>query len=61
MSFKIFDRWGNNVYTSDNPDEFWDGTYKGKRAETGVYVYVLKATLTSGKEIMKKGNISLLK
>jgi gliding motility-associated-like protein len=61
MTFRIFDRWGNNVYSSTNPNEFWDGTYNGNRAETGVYVYVLKATLTSGKEILKKGNISLLK
>ena len=61
MDFKIFDRWGNMVYSSTNAEEKWDGTYKGKRAETGVYVYVLKATLTNGKEVVKKGNISLLK
>ncbi len=61
MEFQIFDRWGNRVYYSTNAEDAWDGSYKGARAETGVYVYVLKATLTNEKEVSKTGNITLLK
>lgn len=35
----IFDRWGENLFYSANIDEGWDGTYKGKQVENGMYVY----------------------
>ena len=43
LSCKIFDRWGELVYSSENDNNFyWDGYFKGKKAMTGVYVYILK-------------------
>ncbi len=38
---KIFNRYGNIVYTGDNNTALWDGTYKGKRLPAGTYFYVL--------------------
>ena len=35
----IFDRWGENLFYSGTQDEGWDGTYKGKQVEAGMYVY----------------------
>jgi gliding motility-associated-like protein len=41
-SLEIYNRVGQLVFTSDNPDIGWDGIYNGKPAIEGVYVYVLK-------------------
>ena len=35
----IYDRWGEVIYSSTNPHEHWDGTYKNEPVENGVYVY----------------------
>ena len=37
---RIFDRWGNLVYISDQGLEPWDGTYKGVPVEQGVYTFL---------------------
>lgn len=41
-SLKIFNRWGTLVFETDDINQAWDGTYKGKTVEQGVYVW--KAT-----------------
>jgi gliding motility-associated-like protein len=61
MQFLIFDRWGEKVFESDNPKDSWDGTYNGEPMNTAVFVYYLRATLTTGEEITQKGNISLVR
>ncbi|MCC6462292.1 MAG: gliding motility-associated C-terminal domain-containing protein [Saprospiraceae bacterium] len=43
-SLRIADRWGEQVFQQDNldpdvPTQGWDGTWKGKTALPGVYVY----------------------
>ena len=61
FSFSIYDRWGEKVFTTDKQTTCWDGTYKRKPMNTAEFVYYLKATLTNGKLINQKGNISLIR
>ncbi|MCX7955458.1 MAG: gliding motility-associated C-terminal domain-containing protein [Bacteroidales bacterium] len=61
MQFEIYDRWGNKVFTSNNPEIPWDGTYNGKEAISGVYVYYLKAEYYNGTKFTTKGNITLIR
>ncbi|MFN4122623.1 MAG: PKD domain-containing protein [Flavobacteriales bacterium] len=42
---EIFNRWGELVYMSEDPEKGWDGTFKGKRAQSDVYVW--KAVFTN--------------
>jgi gliding motility-associated-like protein len=35
----IFDRWGLLLFSSDNAETGWDGTYNNGKCETDVYVY----------------------
>jgi large repetitive protein len=65
----IYDRWGNEVYTSYDIKEGWDGTDQGnKGAEirtnmNGVYGYIIKYNLKSN-QVDKKvlsGNITMIK
>ena len=57
----IYNRWGENVYESEDTEFCWDGSYKGKIQETEVFVYMLKAKLKDGTQISKNGNITLLR
>lgn len=55
----IYNRWGEKVFESEKLDFSWDGTWRDKPENTAVFAYYLKAVLTNGAEIKKKGNISL--
>jgi len=57
----IFNRWGEVVYSSDNQNDCWDGTYKGKKMNTGVFVYKLSFTSKQGEQIEESGNINLIR
>ena len=59
----IFDRWGQVIFRTNTPMEGWDGkiSFSHKMAETGTYVYMLIVKDASGKEITRRGHISLLK
>ncbi len=57
----IYDRWGEKVFESDDINFTWDGSYRNKIQNTAVFVYYLKATMKDGAEIIKKGNITLVK
>jgi gliding motility-associated-like protein len=56
----VFDRWGQEVFASNKANFCWDGTYQGKALNTAVFVYSIKASI-DGKQIAKKGNITLLR
>lgn len=59
--FAIYNRWGEKVFETTDQTLCWDGTYKGKPENTGVFVYTLDALLTNGVKISRKGNISLIR
>ncbi len=59
-SFQIFNRWGQKVFETNNPDTGWDGTHKGTMAPSDVYVYIIKLNLLSGEEILK-GDVTLIR
>lgn len=41
FSFKVYNRMGQLVFSTNNPMQGWDGNFKGKRADAGTYVWVL--------------------
>jgi gliding motility-associated-like protein len=41
-SFKVFDRWGQVVWSTNDPDAKWDGRVGGKEPVTGIYEWVLQ-------------------
>jgi len=58
----IYDRWGNLLFDTTDQSEGWDGTKKGSAMDPGTYVYYLKAIcVKTNKEILLKGNVSVIK
>ena len=61
MLLKIYDRWGELVFETDQQSKGWDGTYKGELVEPAVFVYYLTATCIDEQEYFKKGNITVIR
>ncbi len=66
LSMHIFDRWGAMLFNRENfpPDvlsQGWDGTYKGKPLNNGVFVYVVKLLFKDGKKKTFGGDVTLLR
>jgi gliding motility-associated-like protein len=61
LYFAIYDRWGEKVFETTDMTQCWDGTYRGRQMNTAVFVFYMKANLTDGTEVVKKGNISLIR
>ena len=57
----IFNRWGTLVYEYTDPGGGWDGYYKGKLVDTGVYYYVITALGSDGVKYKKRGDITVLR
>ena len=63
-NLKIFDRWGEFVFEGKTESSRWDGTFKGKEMQTGLYVYLLEFTYANGQDFNKhvqSGGVTLLK
>ncbi|MCX6197898.1 MAG: gliding motility-associated C-terminal domain-containing protein [Bacteroidetes bacterium] len=60
-NLKIFNRWGEKVFDSQNQWLGWDGTYKGVIQNPGVYTYYLEGVYLNGKVKEKKGTVSLIR
>ena len=59
--FTIFDRWGNVILETDNRDFKWDGTYKNKPCNSGIYAFQARVEYIDGKRELLTGNITLLR
>jgi gliding motility-associated-like protein len=59
--FKIFDRWGRMMFTSNKWLEGWNGTYNGREQPVGTYVWIIKGTDKYGEIIERKGTVILLR
>ncbi len=61
MAFYIYSQWGEQIFFSPNTAVGWDGTYKGSNQPVGVYVYTVKATMNDGRQVNKRGTITLIR
>jgi gliding motility-associated-like protein len=59
--FKVFNRWGAEVYSTQNINDGWDGTYKGKPADMGVYNYIIRVAYPDGATDTFKGDVTLMR
>ncbi|TSA51839.1 MAG: hypothetical protein D4R43_00180 [Sphingobacteriales bacterium] len=60
-NMKIFDRWGEMVFATEDPTSGWDGTYQSAKLNVGVYIYYYHIEFIDGVVIENAGDITLLK
>ena len=62
-TFHIYDRWGNEVFTTQDITHGWNGKFRNKIGESGVYVWKLNlnGTVCNRIQIIKeKGNFTIV-
>lgn len=64
VKMQIFNRWGQNVYTGEGANPFWDGTLKTSPCPEGAYLYTITVVGYRNGHLRKEnqtGNITLLR
>jgi gliding motility-associated-like protein len=59
--FRVFDRWGNAVYQTQEYLAGWDGNIKGRQAPPGTYIYEVRGKDYNNKPVLKRGSILLIR
>lgn len=59
--FRVFNRYGEMVFTTSKPGEGWNGIYKGDRQNAGGFTWEVEATDYRGNLIKKKGVALLIR
>jgi gliding motility-associated-like protein len=60
FSLLVFNRWGQLVFESDNPDNYWDGTRNGENAPSDVYLYRIQFRI-GGVDYEETGDLTLVR
>ncbi|MEY3845192.1 MAG: hypothetical protein RL293_1614 [Bacteroidota bacterium] len=61
LDYSIYDRWGQCVFQTKDQNACWDGKFKGKEMNAGVFAYKLTVKLQNGDFVIRSGNLTLLK
>jgi gliding motility-associated-like protein len=61
FSFKIFNRWGQLVFESNDPAIGWDGRFKGALQPMDAYAYTVQLEFSDGTQGSKQGSVTLLR
>ena len=64
--FRIFNRWGQLIFETDNPQNGWDGTQDGEYAPMGTYIYTsvftsFESGIQSAINITNTGTVTLIR
>ena len=59
--FRVYNRWGQLLYSTSQPGQGWDGRVRGKLQDSGAYLWMLMGTDYTGKVLYKKGTVTLIR
>ncbi|MBI3500225.1 MAG: gliding motility-associated C-terminal domain-containing protein [Bacteroidetes bacterium] len=57
----IYNRWGEKVFESSDPQFKWDGIFKNKIMDSSVLAYILEINYKDGSQTRKAGNVSVIR
>ena len=58
---KIFNRYGEEVFSTTDYLKGWDGTWKGKKQGNGVYVVIARGVDYRGLVVERQGTVMLIR
>ncbi len=59
--FALYNRWGELVFRTTDPSVGWDGTFRGKKQDAAVFVWIAEAVDFDDKSIKIKGTVILIR
>lgn len=61
QEFKVYNRWGVELFSTKDINDGWDGTFKGKPQDSDVYFYQIRVAYPTGRTAYLKGDITLIR
>lgn len=61
FEMRIFNRWGQEIFTTQDIQQGWDGNFQNEKAPMGIYVYDIYVVMPSGEERNLRGHINLIR
>lgn len=61
VEFRVFNRWGQEIYSGAGNNVSWDGTWKGTPQDMGTYSYIIRVASPDGEVETYKGDITLIR
>jgi gliding motility-associated-like protein len=59
--FRIYNRWGQLLFTTSEKGKGWDGTFKGSQQDPGTFVWMAEGVTYLGENLKKQGTVVLLR
>jgi len=59
--FRVYNRWGQLLFTTSQIGQGWDGRIQGRMQESNAYLWALKGTDYTGRVIFQKGTVLLIR
>jgi gliding motility-associated-like protein len=59
--FRVYNRWGQLVFSTTINGQGWDGKVGGKEQGTGTFVWLVRGTDFTGKVVFAKGTVTLIR
>lgn len=57
----VYNRWGQLVFQTYNPAQYWDGTHNGQPCDAGTYFYFFSGRCVTGGTDEHKGDVTLIR
>jgi gliding motility-associated-like protein len=61
IDFRIYNRWGEEVFATTDPTKGWDGQLRGSPSQSGSYFYTLKVRLSNDTPLTLTGEVILVR
>ena len=58
---QVFNRWGEEIFSTDSQSQSWDGTYKGRAVDMGSYNYQIALEYVNGETTSASGNVKVVR
>jgi adhesin/invasin len=59
--FSVYNRWGNLIFTTQDPNAGWDGRFKGVPQPVETYLWMAEGIDNKGNRVVQKGMVSLVR
>lgn len=59
--FRVFNRWGQLVFSTKTLNDGWDGRFSGAEQASGVYVWMIEGLTRDNRVVTKKGTVMLIR
>jgi hypothetical protein len=61
FSFTIYNRWGEQIFSTSEPGVGWNGYFQGKLCKQDVYVWRVAAVFLDGSAVEQAGDVTLIR